>query len=189
MAIGYAAIEAALLAWLTSATGLSAGSASGGLSGVYNELAKVPQPAMPYVTFKVGVPRQLTGASVRDEIAQDYIPGNPNGQQIALSVIAYREFTVTVEVDTLAATGAGTAKELLSSIETGAQKPSRRDAFNAAGLAFMGLDPPIDLSERAGVLGRGRCVQDFYFQTVFADVDLGTFIQNIYNVTGTYSGP
>jgi hypothetical protein len=191
--IDYATIEAALQAWLMAATGLAAGPATGGMPGVYNELAKVPQPAMPFATFKVGAPRPQ---STHDEEVLGYNAGNPLGQEVEITIVGRREITVTVEVRTKAATGTGTAKELLSAAETGAQKPSRRDAFNVAGLAFLGFEAPIDLSARLGPVGQGRVVQDFHFSCLSVDVDKTGYIASMGTdgtgnkyPTGTYSGP
>jgi hypothetical protein len=119
--IDYATIEGALL-------GLADGRhrpcrrvpRGGGISGVYNELAKVPQPAMPFATFKVGAPRPQ---STHDEEVLGYNGGNPAGQEVEITIVGRREITVTVEVQTKNATGTGTAKELLSAAESGAQKP------------------------------------------------------------------
>jgi hypothetical protein len=155
MAIDFATIENALSAWLVAATGLQAGPSTGGLSGVYNELAKVPQPAMPYATFKVGPPRSQ---STHDEEAQGFNGGNAAGQEVEFTIVGRREITVTVEVRTKNATGAGTAKELLSRSSRMPKRPSQRDLFNVAGLAFLGFETPIELSERAGPMGQaGFC--------------------------------
>lgn len=191
--IGFATIEAALQAWLVASTGLSAGPTTGGVSGVYNELAKVPQPAMPFATFKVGSPRPQ---STHDEDVRAYNGANPAGQEIETTIVGRREITVSVEIRTKAATGSGTAKELLSAVETGAQKPSQRDLFNTAGLAFLGFEAPIDLSARLGPAGQGRVVQDFRFSCLSTDIDKTGYIASMGSdgsgnkyPTGTYSGP
>jgi hypothetical protein len=182
MAIDYATIEGALSAWLVAATGLPQGQAGGGLSGVYNELAKVPQPAMPYATFKVGPPRSQ---STHDEEVQGFNGGNPAGQEVEITLVGRREITVTVEVQTKNATGAGTAKELLSAAESYAERPSQRDLFNAAGLAFLRFETPVDLSERAGPAGLCRVVQDFRFSCLSIDVDKTGYIDHMGTDPGT----
>jgi hypothetical protein len=175
--IDYATIEAALQAWLMASTGLAAGPATGGMSGVYNELAKVPQPAMPFATFKVGAPRPQ---STHDEEVLGLQRRRIRWAKRSRSrSSAGARSPSRVEVRTKAATGSGTAKELLSAVETGAQKPSRRDAFNVAGLAFLGFEAPIDLSARLGPVGQGRVVQDFHFSCLSVDVDKTGYIASM----------
>lgn len=191
--IDFATIESALKSWLVASTGLAAGTSAGGVSGVYNELEKIPQPMMPFATFKVGAPRPQ---STHDEETRAYNGGNPAGQEIETTIVGRREITISVEIRTKNATGSGTAKELLSAVETGAQKPSQRDLFNAAGLAFLGFETPVDLSGRLGPAGQGRAVQDFRFSCLSLDVDKTGYIAstgtdsngNKYPV-GTFSGP
>jgi hypothetical protein len=184
MALDFSALDSALASWLAAATGLPVGT-TGATSGVYNDDAKVGSIALPYVTFKASPLRKADGASVHDEITQEYISGNPNGSQIVWTLVGRREFTVSVDVRTKNLLGAGTAEEVMSKIESAVQKPSRRDAFNAAGLAFLGYEAPIHLTERAGVMGMARVVQDFYFAVVSTDTDTGTWIETVATPVGT----
>jgi hypothetical protein len=177
MAIDYEAVEAAILGWLVSATGLDADS-------VLLANDKYPQPTMPYVTAKVPIPRNAGGL---DEHRYSYDAAQPNGKQLTTTVVGQRETVVAVEAFTMGTVGRGSARELLSRAETCITLPSIQQALEAAGLAFVNVDGRGDFTAPLGPVGQGRATLDVRFRLVDTASEQGTFIESVPTPTAVWS--
>lgn len=178
MALVFSAIEAALQAWLVTATGIPSGQ-------VLPELKKVPQLGMPYITFTVPEPRRVGGI---DELRVTDTPGSPPpvGAEVTTTVYGNREMVASIRAFTQVATGDGTAKELLSRAQTSLALPNARALLSAAGLAFIDIETLLDLSSRSGPVGQGRAVMDVRFRCVDTATQTDTFIETV-QTTPTWS--
>jgi hypothetical protein len=164
MALVYSAIEAALQAWLSAATGLPAlARGVGGTSGVILEQDHLPQPAMPYLTLRV--PPALP-AGGPDELRSSYDGGQPNGSEVATYTVGQREFVASAKCFTRPAVGDLTARDYLARAHSALALPSVRSALNAAGLCFVTVETLQDLSFLGGPVGQGRGVLDVRFRCV-----------------------
>ena len=171
MAIAWPAIEAAVIAWLKAATGVA--------SVIYRHNAA---PALPYCSVVYDGPRALGAV---DEIRYPYDVAQPAGQEVQVTVIGQREFTVSVQAYTIQESNAGTAKELLGTARTWLAKPSQRALFAAVGASFIDATA-VDNLPILGELGQGRAHMDVRFRTVDSVIDPVGYISTA-PVTGTYS--
>lgn len=168
--LDFSDIERAIATWLSRATGLPAeDTTTGGVARVVPVNAQVPQPPMPYVTFKVPVPRRVGG---QDEVLDLYDPRMPAGQEIIQTVRGQREFVVTIQAFTQAASGGKdfegnrTARDYLSRVQTFLALPSITALLETAGLAFIDIVGAADFSARLGPAGQGRATLDVLFRCV-----------------------
>src|SRR5713226_6506962 len=123
-------MNAAVVAWLAAATGIIA-------SKIFLARSKFPQPAYPYITFNLGMPRQVGG---RDEERWTDVGGSPPaGAEELVQTAGQREFTTSIQFFTLAPAagpdylGNLTAKQYLSQALAALARPSIHDALAAAG--------------------------------------------------------
>ncbi len=177
MAIDFATIEAALEAWLADATGLQS-------SRIILWPEKTPSlQTGPYLSLKIKGPRAVGGN--RDEVQYNTDLAQPLGQEIQQKVIGHRELVASVQAFSVHDSGAGTAKELLASALIALAKPSRREAFNAAGFSFVYADQIADLALLPPD-GEGRAALDVHLYVFDSVLDPVGYIA-IANTSGTYS--
>jgi len=176
MALDFAAIESAILAWLVTGTGLPSAS-------VILDLQKLPQLGMPYAVARVPEPKRVAGM---DELRHSDTPHAPAGAEVTTTVYGVREMVVSVKAFTLQATGAGTARQLLSQAQTALALPGVRDDLSAAGLAFIDVELFQDLSSREGPVGQGRAVMDLRFRCADSASQTDTYIETV-DATGAAS--
>jgi hypothetical protein len=188
--LDFGAIEAAIAAWLGNATGLSTVNdpTTNATARIIPKNDKVPQPGMPYMTFKVPVPRQAGGGP--DEIVWSYDNTQPLNQEIFETVRGHREFVVSVQAFTLATVGKTdingnlTARDYVSRCQTALALPSVKAAFTAAGMVFVDIANAADFTERLGPVGQGRATLDVRFRVVDTVSDQVGYIASTDAVTG-----
>jgi hypothetical protein len=190
VAIDYGAIEAAIAAWLSTATGLPSADGAGLVARIIARNDKQPQPPLPYLTFTIPIAQQMDGP---DEIRKAFPPGAAAGQEVVPTVIGNREFVVSVQCFTLATVGGADsegnypARHYVSKAQTALALPSVRAQLRAAGLGFVGIEGVADFSARLGPAGQGRASLDVRFRVAdsITDVPYG-FIATV-NPTGHLS--
>jgi hypothetical protein len=169
----WTAIEAALKAWLSSATGVPA-------NKVIFDHQKTPVLADgAFVTLKIRPPRKIG----QDEVQYPTDLGASTGQEVQQTITGAREFVVSVQAYTVQAIGSGTAKELLSKAEISLSKPSQVDAFNAAGISYFTSEPMNDLPV-LGQPGQGRAQIDLRFMLFEQVVDPVGYIDRMGTAPG-----
>lgn len=173
MAVQWAGIEAAVIAWLKSATGVT--------SVIYRHQQI---PALPYCSVVFDGPRNLGSV---DEVRYAYDNAQPNGSEVQQTVVGQREFTVSVQAYSVQERDAGTAKELLGVARTWLSKPSQRALFAAVGASFIDATA-VDNLPVLGDLGQGRAHMDVRFRTVDSVIDPVGYIATVNGGPGT-SGP
>jgi hypothetical protein len=167
-ALSLTAIETAIEAWIVAATGLP-------VAQVFNVNAKKPQPAAPYVEVRIGGLVTVAQDEVRRSFHADFTAGN----ELELQVVGRREFAASLQAHTQDPTAAdGGAVALLSKCKTALRLPSRRDAFNAAGLSVIESLQILDLSSRTPG-GTGRASMDVRFNCTDSASDFTGYITTV----------
>jgi hypothetical protein len=180
MALDYGALEKALEAWLVVGTGLS-------YERILNRDAKKPQPAMPYVEYKLPAANPSDG---RDELRTSYDASAALGAEVVYATRGNRYAVVNVKVTTKAAIGnvddfgRYTARQYIEGAINALALPPVRTALRDAGLSFVDVLNVTDLSDRSGPLGAGRASADVRFRCVDSSTASTGYIATV-NPTGT----
>jgi hypothetical protein len=170
--VDWAAIEAALKAWLVTATGVIAAKI------IFTHQASPVLAEGSYLTLKIE-PTRMIGVDEQ----QNLTDLGQQGQEVQQTIIGAREFVVSVQAYTIQAIGSGTAKELLGLAEMALSKPSQVDAFNAAGFSYLSSEPMNSLPV-LGPAGQGRAQLDLHCLTFDKVVDPVGYINAMGNAPG-----
>lgn len=165
--LDFGAIERAIAAVISRATGLAAeDTTTGGVARVVPVNEQVPQPPMPYVTFKVPPPVPNGPAELR----KTFDDKRPAGQDLVVSTRQVGEFTCEINAYSQGAhggkdfEGTPTAQAMIARIIAVVRLPSYRNALQAAGLVVIDIGRPRDFSARLGPAGQGRVVVEIRFR-------------------------
>lgn len=150
--LDFAAMENALHAWLTAETGVQVIlSRQGG-----------PRPGDSYATLRVsegathGFP-----AEVRRKV--NPAPSGDGGDELQQDAVLRKELVASVQAFTPADTGNASAQALLSRAQAGLEKPSRLEAFRAAGLALVDRGTVQDVTALLETRFEGRAALQVRF--------------------------
>lgn len=165
--MSFSALEAALKAWVVSATGLTS-------DRVIQANDRVPAKAMPYATILLPMPQRVGGAF--DEVRHSYDGAAAAGQEIVFTVVGQRESVARLQFFAQATAGDGTARDHAMAAVLGLHLPSIRDALDAAGLVYVSVEGTFDFSERAGPAGQSRAALDVRFRWVETRVERTGYI-------------
>jgi len=153
MPIAWPTVEAALVAWVETGSGLA--------GAVLMAQQTAPQPPMPYATVRLSGPR--TGGAPWPRVYQSYDPAQPTGQEIAFQAVFDCEVTCSVQVYTASPFGAGSARALMSQVRTSLGLDTVLFALRAAGLAVQAPGDIQDLSALLDTTWQGRAALDVIF--------------------------
>lgn len=120
----WATYEGALREWVLEASGLAAGSI------IFAE-QDGPRPTAPFAVIRVGDIHALGAVDTNDST---YDPYAPEGEEMVETTRGQREVTVTVQAFTASAIGGGSARALLSKVQTALNSRAIRDVLHEAGL-------------------------------------------------------
>lgn len=141
--MNWATIEAAIAAWVRSASGLSDdGSVRWGEQNA-------AQSARPMII--------LRAMAVRG-IGQDWVnvednPAPEEGEEILNIARGYRELTISIQCFAASSTGSSSARAILENVRSRATLPTIRQALADAGVGLAPIGPVIAID---GVLGSAR---------------------------------
>lgn len=168
--LDFGAIERAIAAVISRATGLAAEDTStGGTARVIPEFLQVEQPTMPYITYDVPQPKRI---GAQDEIRDSYDPRLPAGQEIVSTAVGQREFICSIKCFTEKASGGRDvdgnydARHYLSRITTALELPAYVEMLQCAGLVYVDLVSSHTFSARLGPAGQGRGQLEVRFRVV-----------------------
>lgn len=167
--MNFTALENALLAWLTSSTGLAAGS-------VY--LAHQDGLALPpgqCIVLSVGD----VMAVGQDEVTQVYNSGAPAGQEIVTTARGVRTLEATVSFYGPETVGDATARTMAIAAMSGLGLWAIRDALNEAGLGVSRVGTVKWLPRIEGVEWKGRAVLDVTFAVRSEATATTTYIERV----------
>lgn len=161
--LDFGAIERAIAAVISRATGLPAEDTSTGAAArVIPVNEQLPTPAPPYITFKVP-PDWPTGPA---EIRKSFDAKRPAGEDLKITARTIGEFTLSVNAYSQATHGSKdfegkpTAQALIRDFTKKLRLPTYSQELQRAGLAVIDILRPSDFSARLGPAGQGRCSVD-----------------------------
>ena len=152
-----AAMEAALLTWVRTATGWPE-------AQVVLAAEDGPRPPAPSARVGIAGPTHVGGP---DEARHSYDSGGAAGSEIVTAVCGQRETAVTVEVITDAGAGASAARVIADQIATAARLPTIAAGFRAADCSLIEAGPVRAIPDvlKTGVHGRAVLEARFYTTT------------------------
>lgn len=167
--LDFSALERAIAAVISRATGLPAEDTStGAVAKVIPVNQQLPAPPPPYITFKVP-PDWPTGPA---EIRKTFDAKRPAGEDIKVTARTVGEFTLGVSAYSLGTHGSKdfegtpTAQKLIRDFTKKIRLPTYRDQLQCAGLVVIDILRPVDFSARLGPAGQGRCSVEIRMRVV-----------------------
>lgn len=176
-AANFEAIENALQAWVTGATGIP------GDRVVWAE-QNGPRPARPFATLRLG---NVISPGLTDEERCTVVEGGAPGADLRIETVAQQEIVITVETFTAATTGNGSALALLTRAKNALSKNSQIEAFDAAGIAVVDRGTVQNLTALLDTEFEGRASLDVRIRFVDGAEDLTTWIATA-EVRSTFNG-
>jgi hypothetical protein len=174
MALDWHTIQDALLAWLSTGTGLR----------VFWADQNAPQIARPYATIKlIGGPVKVASLDEQQDVTN---LANSAGQEIEQTIRGQREITASCQVftdDTVSAA----AYTLLGAAVTALSLPSVRDSLSSVGLALIEPGAIQDISALFEAKWQSRAQVDVRFRFVDVAVEKTGYIATVGPVAATWS--
>jgi hypothetical protein len=158
VSIDWVAIENAIHAWVTTASGLAGNQVIWtNQNGI--RPGQSPPAEAPFITLQLGSP-QVEGQSflqTKTDLTRSA------GQEIELQANALQRLTCSVQAFGSSTTGNNSAGALLSQVETKLRLPSLRSALNAAGLSPFNVGPIKDITQLFATAYESRAVLNVLF--------------------------
>lgn len=162
--MNWSTIEAAIAAWIGSATGAT----------VQWSNQHLPEPVRPFAKLK-----RISVVGLGMDEQRSSVDLERSGEEVELQVVARREFTVSCHVYAMPVVGAASAADLMERAKIALSLESTVDAFSAAGISAVEAGNVADIAEGGDNSWSSRAQMDVRFYATATASERTTFIEKL----------